>query len=316
MSIAIVLHTDTDAGICQNLCKRNLLQGMPVELIFIPPGQRYADKDGEYDRIFHLDTGGIYNPATGDFDHHGIPKGHPKHGKCSALLMMEHIDEQLYKPRNISPPPEDWTLAWFAQSIDKEKDKTRSDEFQPSKQDPGSTQILYTLPKSIAQLRRTKRSDEEIIAYIDMTIDSYLGQRKEPEIFLKWFHNSLAAGKTKIATKTDFGVSALLADEIPYDSGDFRSLITHHLKAFPFIIGHYLPTHRRPYHRFGVNNLNMKLCPKIKLEKVARVLCEKFPRLCDDKNALFLHNDKFCLYLNDIPEGFTFEEFVKIVLKS
>lgn len=315
--IGIGLHNDTDAIVAQYVCRRALLKGIPAKYyyVFLQPGQRFAEVN-KYYKFFHLDTGGVYNPSNGYFDHHGIPKNHPKHGKCSALLMMEYAEEQL------GPQPlHFWILAAFAQVTDKEKDKEAVGKYYDMlKQDPASAFILKGLPKVINLLGRTESSNMDILKYANKTIDIYLEQRKEPEKFMGWIANKFETGQIKVVTATKFNFPALVVERIPYDSGDFRNLLTFYHKAYPFVICSYEPTERRPWRRFGINKLvnamNEKLLKKINLKKVYDALCEKYPDLKDNKDDLFLHNDGPFLYLNKIPEGFTFEKFVEMALNS
>ncbi len=302
----LVLHTDTDAGIAQWLCKKLLLNNMPVEYKFVPSGQRIENSDPGV-KVFHIDTGGIYDPSRGYFDHHGLTKGHPKYGKCSAVLMMEYIEEQL----NISSA-EFWTLAQFAQMIDKEKDKSRAEEYNPYNQDPISAGILYKMPEIVNLSKRAGQSSEHVIHTIDTIIAAYLAKRKESKDFKKWYYTNLFAKKIRIR-ETHFGVPALIVTECPYESGDFRGLVNYYLKAHSFIIAHYLPVAERPFHRYGVNKPDDV---PMDLRKVYKIMCEKYPHLANDNNKLFLHNNGVFLYLNEVPEGLTLDEFIKIVLSA
>lgn len=308
MSTGFGLHADIDAGFAQWLFKKLLLREKPDKFIFLRPGQKYAEAD-KFDRFIHFDTGGIYDPKRGFFDHHGIPKGNPKRGKCTAILVMEYVEEHLKRQ-----PDEYWTLAQFAQMVDKEKDKSRAEKYNPYSQDPYSAPILSKLPELVALAKRAKVPSRDIITTIDATIAAYLEKRKESREFRHWFRENLEKGTIKIKEETPFNNPALVVAECPYDSGDFRNLINYYHKLYSLIIARYVLKDETDEIRirYGVNK--PEWIPELDLHKVYRVLGEKFPELDNDNDKLFLHNSFLFLYMNQIPNGFTFDEFVKIVL--
>jgi hypothetical protein len=304
----IVLHPDTDAGVAQWLLRKILLDDKPVEYVFVPPGHRYQGDDAEPGYIFHIDTGGIYAPEKGYFDHHGLSPNHPKYGKCSALLVLEYFEE-VFK---CNFPAELKTLAWFAQSVDKEKEK--DEKFNLYAQDPISASILVKLPEEISLSSRAKVPMNDIMGMINCKIESYLQKRGESKMFSKWYYENLD-GKVRIK-KTKWEIPALIVYECPYDSGDFRNLVRYYIRLHSFIIAHYLPTPGRNYHRYGVNKPDGM--PQPDLHRIERLLCDRYPypQLQNDNTKLFVHNSGLFLYLNEIPEDLSFEGFIKIVLEE
>jgi hypothetical protein len=319
MSVGFGLHADIDAVFAAWECKTLLLRREPDEIIILPSGQRY-ERANRFDKFFHFDTGGIYNPATGDLDHHLIPKDHPQSGKCAAVLTMDFIEEQIGRQSD-----EYRTIAQFAQAVDKERWRGWADKYNLYAQDSYSAPVLAKLPETIGPANRSKKVPKKnIVITIETTIESYLEKRRESKGFRDWYFANKTKGIAKIEENTPFKVSAdvsasvpaLVISECPYDSGDFRYLVNHYLKMYSLIIARYVQKDERGELRvrYGVNKPDW--LHQLDLQQKYRILGTTFPRHADDNDKLFLHNNGLYMYMNQVPPGFTFEEWVNIILKK
>lgn len=318
MSTGFGLHADIDAIFAQWEYKRLLLRREPDEIIILPSGQRYEHAN-RFDKFCHFDTGGIYNPATGDFDHHLIPEDHPQAGKCAAILTIDFAEKQIGRQSD-----EYRTIAQFAQAVDKEKWRGWADKYNLYAQDPYSAIIFAKLTEIVGAANRSKDVPKtNIVITLDTIIDSYLTKRRESKEFRNWYFTNKMKGIVRIEENTPFEipssdpsdvpakVPALIVNECPYDSGDFRHLVNFYLKMHSFIIACFPPKDGGTL-RYGVNKPDW--LTGLNLHEKYRSLCTKFPRLADDNNKLFLHNNGLYMYMNQVPPGFTFGEWVNVIL--
>lgn len=313
MSVGVGLHVDIDAIFSLLLFEKLLLRGEPDEIIILPSGQRYEDAN-KFDKFYHFDTGGIYDPKNGFFDHHLLSKSHPQAGKCAAILTTHFIEEQIGEQS-----AEYRTLAQFAQAIDRGKWRGWAEKYNLYTQDPISAPIFNKLPEIVGQANRSKNViKKNIITTVDTTVEAYLEKRRESKEFPDWHLKSKEKGiiKLKITTFGNEKIEALIVSDCPYDGGDFRHLINHYDYMHSLIIACYAPIGEQRQLRYGVNK--PERLTGLDLQQKYRILCEKFKplNLADDNNKLFLHNNGLFMYLNQIPPGFTFEEFVEIILTS
>jgi len=316
MSVGVGLHTDIDAIFSLLLFEKLLLRGKPDEIIILPSGQMYEHAN-RFNKFYHFDTGGIYDPDKGFFDHHLLSKSHPQAGKCAAILTMDYIETQIGKQS-----AEHRTLAQFAQAIDREKWRGWADKYSLY-QDPVSAPILNKLPEIVGQANRSKDVlKKNIIVTVDTIVEAYLEKRRESKEFKKWYRENKKKGVVRIEEAVfgpDVIEEALVVSDCPYDGGDFRHLINHYDNMHPLIIACYAPIGEQRRRRYGVNKPDS--LTGLDLQQKYKILCEKFKKshnldLADDNNKLFLHNNGLFMYLNQIPPGFTFEEFAKIILTS